>query len=377
MGIDLSLYRARIGCFSQRKRARSLPMSVLRFGRCLIAFAVLTVLLHIGGIEPNPGPDKIDMDEIRKMNSDIMSELRNIRGDLRSVSEKCDSLEMVCKKLEEKQAEMAAGMKKNEEELARMDKSITEQGNTVDKVCKKVELIQRSTEILAEDIDRLEAHSRRDNLRFFGIPEEEEETYESCASSMVNFLIENFPYKHWSGSDIIRAHRVGRQRGEHDSRPMIVKFARWSDTVTILKARDIRDNLRRDNLRIAADYTRRQAEQLKGLRQQGKIGAVRGGRVVEIEGRWKNQVQEASETDPAISGGSEGAAGGLLSSRTASLSTGRGLDRPQQQDKSPPGRGRLHDPQRRASTRSQGAARTARGGAGGGARGASRGARQD
>ena len=371
MTIELSLYRARIGCYTQPKRIRAAPVPTLRFGRCLLAFAVLTVLLYIGGIEVNPGPYEINMDEIRKMNKEIMDELKNIRGEVRSVSAKCDNLETVCKHLEEKQSEMAVSMKKTEHELMRMDKCIAEQKNSVDMVVERVENIERVAQYLEDDLDRLEGQSRRDNLRFYGLPENENEFYESCATAMVDLLNKNFTNKQWSLQDITRAHRVGRQRDRQDPRPMIVKFARCSDTVMILKAKESRDNLRKQNVRISADHTKRQAEQLRDLRSQGKFGIVRGGRVVEMARREAGNAR-TGPTEETSQSRTSGRSSPTSAPSATDRALGGGRNSPHHPVETTPGLVHGGVTPARPYTRSRGSAWTARGGAGGGAGGSTR-----
>lgn len=353
MGVELSLYRARIGCYTQPRRVRLAPVPMMRFGRCLLVFAVLTVLLHIGGIEANPGPEELLMDEIRKMKKEIMEELNNIRGDVRSISAKCDNLETVCKHLEEKQIQMADSMRRTEQELVRLDKCTAEHRNSIDDMGESLDNVHRITKSLEEDLDRLEAQSRRDNLRLFGLPEGGDDSYENCASTVLDLLNKNFASKQWTDHDITRAHRVGKQRNRQDPRPMIVRFARWSDTMLILRARDSRDSLRKQNIRISADHTRRQAEQLRDLRSQGKFGIVRGGRVVEIMGREPTNTR-----------------------RSPPVSTGRtsegGRNSPQQPVEPTPGREHATATPPRPCTRTRSSAWAARGGAGGSGGGSTR-----
>lgn len=54
--------------------------------------------------------------------------------------------------------------------------------------------------------DKLETFWRRDNLKFFGIPESENETLNP---NVVDVLQGTVPDKVWSVSDIVRAHRLG------------------------------------------------------------------------------------------------------------------------------------------------------------------------
>ena len=48
--------------------------------------------------------------------------------------------------------------------------------------------------------------------------------------------------KRWTTDDIVRAHRIGQSR-DGQPKPMIVKFNRWKDKMTVLSNRQFRDNL--------------------------------------------------------------------------------------------------------------------------------------
>ena len=110
--VDLSTYRARIGLFQHSGKVKQQDGHQLCLGKWMIAFAVLTFLLHIGGIEKNPGPRNFNMErEIRQMKNDILGELRKIHDDLGTVKEKCNNLEKTCGLLEQRQCEMATFMK--------------------------------------------------------------------------------------------------------------------------------------------------------------------------------------------------------------------------------------------------------------------------
>ena len=60
---------------------------------------------------------------------------------------------------------------------------------------------------LEEELDRLEDHSRRNNVVLYGIAETERESFEMCANKVVSVLNDFFPEKQWSPTDIERAHR--------------------------------------------------------------------------------------------------------------------------------------------------------------------------
>nr|KAG5707153.1 hypothetical protein BaRGS_017837 [Batillaria attramentaria] len=140
-----------------------------------------------------------------------------------------------------------------------------------------------------EELDELEAFSRRDNLRFFGLTETPGETFESCAAKVVECLQGTVPNKVWSEDDIVRAHRVGKKpnfasvAANRDKnakpRPMIVKFSRWKDKMAILtKARPA---LKQKRIDVAGDLTQRQHEQIRLHREKGLRAFYKGNKLVD------------------------------------------------------------------------------------------------
>ena len=88
--------------------------------------------------------------------------------------------------------------------------------------------------IQVEDkIDRLEAFSRRDNLKFFNIPQSRNESSDTCTETLLEFLHNTVPNKEWSRDDIVRAHRLGNSNN-NTPQPIIAKFAKWSNKMDIL-----------------------------------------------------------------------------------------------------------------------------------------------
>ena len=78
---------------------------------------------------------------------------------------------------------------------------------------------------LERQVEILENHSRRNNLKIFGLEEARRETYDVCASRVVDLLNDYAPFKRWCHDDIERAHRLGRaNRNSKRPRSVIVKF---------------------------------------------------------------------------------------------------------------------------------------------------------
>ena len=138
----------------------------------------------------------------------------------------------------------------------------------------------RRVEELEAKLDILESHSRRNNLKIFGLEEGRRETYELCTDKVIGFLNNYATHKVWSYEDIERAHRLGRQNHRRKQpRPVIIKFYRWHDKLRLLQDHRTRNAMRRDGYRLAADITRQQAAQLQNLKHEGKRGYYRNGKL--------------------------------------------------------------------------------------------------
>ncbi|XP_076439146.1 uncharacterized protein LOC143278020 [Babylonia areolata] len=134
---------------------------------------------------------------------------------------------------------------------------------------------------IESEIDKLEEYSRRENLRFFGIPPlGQNENNDTCVSAVVDTLnsVER-GVKKWTPDDIVRAHRIGQTR-EGNPRPMIVRFARWRDKMTIITDRDLRNKLTEKGVKVANDLTRAQSSVVAQARREGKKAYFRKGKLV-------------------------------------------------------------------------------------------------
>ena len=104
-----------------------------------------------------------------------------------------------------------------------------------------------------DKIDRLAAFSRRDNLKFFNIPQSRNESSDTCTETLLEFLHNTVPNKQWSRDDIVRAHRLGNNNNNNNGytkpQPIIAKSAKWSDKTDILTKG--RQQLKRKGVRVA------------------------------------------------------------------------------------------------------------------------------
>ena len=89
-----------------------------------------------------------------------------------------------------------------------------------------------TSEQLRKQILHLECYSRRENLKFIGVPEriispdEKEETCEDTKAAINKFLKEELEIKDpHQKIEFQRVHRLGKQ-GRNDPRPILARFLR-------------------------------------------------------------------------------------------------------------------------------------------------------
>ena len=125
---------------------------------------------------------------------------------------------------------------------------------------------------VSDRLGKLEAFSRRDNLKFFNIPQSRNENHDTCTATLLEFLQNTIPNKQWSRDDIMRAHRLGNSNqnsnGYTRPQPIIAKFAMWSNKMDIQTKG--REQLKRKSVRVAGDLTTRQQKVIKGYRDKGQ-----------------------------------------------------------------------------------------------------------
>ena len=89
-----------------------------------------------------------------------------------------------------------------------------------------------SLKSLEERIDHLEDHSRRDNLLFYGFPEQKDENCAEKLKTMIsNHMINTDDYD----INFVRVHRLGRYSKQH-TRPIIAKFNDYAAKTAVLAA---------------------------------------------------------------------------------------------------------------------------------------------
>ena len=84
----------------------------------------------------------------------------------------------------------------------------------------------------------------------------------------------------WRHSDIESTHRIGQvhKTSRHRLCPLIVTFSHGNDKLSFLRDSRLREELRKNGIKVAADLTPRQRDQLQHYKERGKVAYYKNGR---------------------------------------------------------------------------------------------------
>lgn len=161
----------------------------------------------------------------------------------------------------------------------------------------KSEEIYQSLNEIRDKADDLENRSRRNNLCFDGIPEQQQESWDDCEARIQELINNKLGIE--TPCIIERAHRVGRkQAGRSRPRTIVAKFLSYKAREAILKARK---NLKGTNIYVREDFSdivnakrRELLPKLKEARQQGSIAYLRYDKLVILPRRSYADVAHGS-----------------------------------------------------------------------------------
>ena len=117
----------------------------------------------------------------------------------------------------------------------------------------RVKEVKVQIEDLGNKLDDLENRSRRNNLRFEGIPESPNETWQESESKIKHLISSHVPEV---GTDFVieRAHRVGTPLSDSKPRKIVARFLNYKDREAVFKAKK---KLHGTNMFVNDDYSDR------------------------------------------------------------------------------------------------------------------------
>lgn len=228
----------------------------------------------------------------------IQTDLSSIKTDIGVVKSKCDAIDKRCDKLESNYQTLTTAVHSNKDDVEYLFNSNQENKEIIADFSSAMSSVQDEMSKLHTEIERLEEFSRRDNLRLYGVPEtEEHENYDACAKAVADVLNSVEGQKKWTPDDIARAHRVGESR-DGQPKPMIVKFCRWKDKMSILTNKQYRDSLFKKGVRAVNDLTRNQAKIVAEAKREGNVAFFKRGKLVVQPREGQRLYADAAADEP-------------------------------------------------------------------------------
>nr|XP_037273875.1 uncharacterized protein LOC119166656 [Rhipicephalus microplus] len=231
------------------RRTRYMALVVLPSPRCCIAMicecthVILNLLLLAGDIEENPGPTQSASSQ---PSDDIMSVLNAIQSGQATLLDEMKSIHL---KLSENDKALD-DIKKRLGEIEGVCSSIALVKEQIHEVQGMAEQSTKMFASLATRLDDSEDRARRSNLVFFGLKDNEHETWEQSEKLIIDFCSASLESS-LQPRDIEGAHRIGRFR-PNNNRPIIVRFSHFKDKEGVL-SRSAR--LKGTNYKITADFS--------------------------------------------------------------------------------------------------------------------------
>lgn len=209
------------------------------------------------------------LDLILKRLETMDSKLEEINTTVSNLESKFNILEGRVEKLENDQSTMRTAVKELQDGLQEFNTQVNEATAAREKAS---ELCENRYKELENKLLYAEVYQRRENLRFYGISEEEEGG--DCRMVLNSFLEQQCGVQ-TEGIEFQGVHRIGKTHDDGSPRAIIARFLRYSDREAVFsKAKSLKDS----GYRIAADLPKEivnrrklQSKKLVDARKAGKI----------------------------------------------------------------------------------------------------------
>ena len=157
------------------------------------------------------------------------------------------------------------------EEVRQLKETIIEKDEIIDSLKSQLTSLEEKNDEMEEKYDELEQYSRRNSLRFIGLPEtSSEDCYAKTVDVLNNSLNLDPPLEL---SDLDRVHRCGKPKmNPAGSRPMLIKFATYRQRQRVMTNRS---TLRGTDMFLNEDLTPRRAKLLKSVRDAKREGQLK------------------------------------------------------------------------------------------------------
>ena len=203
----------------------------------------------------------------------VLQKLSGLESMVEGVLQKFNVLESSVKTIEAEIATLSAKTSAVEKSVAVMDNSLKFLNSEVEELKSQVNENVREIKSLGDRILYQDVYSRRENLRFFNIPESTD-TIEDSAELIYRFMERELEVDDARNIEFQRVHRIGAKK-QGTSRPIIARFLRFPDRERVFRrALELKDDI---DVKVYADYPKEIQERrrklwprLKRAREDGK-----------------------------------------------------------------------------------------------------------
>ena len=168
-----------------------------------------------------------------------------------------------------------------EEDVTRLKHETQDDRRDINELLEDRDKAHTRLDRLEKEMEQRETASRQRNLKFLGIFEPTPGDDRADVDELLATLNYFSSSRTWKHDDIEGTHRIGQvhKTSRQHTRPLIVTFSRGDDKVSILRDRHLREEMRKKGIRVAADLTPRQRDQLQHYKEQGKVAYYKNGRL--------------------------------------------------------------------------------------------------
>ena len=237
--------------------------------------------------------------------SNMHKDIQNIQQEVRETNLEVQSNKDEIKQLQERQSKLESQqdnvltqtqkeLEKAQEEIKQMRVSLEQMDEDMEARDEEIEEMQDELMEARKNLNRVEAHNRRGNLKIYGIPEHQGEDREDCTEVAIKLLNDYMPGHDWEAEQVEKAHRLGKYIEGGRARPILVKMVNPQDTYYILGSKESRGKMKQDNIHISQDLTRDQQDILKQEKDKGNLAYFVGVKLVVREGEGKYFSRDSS-----------------------------------------------------------------------------------
>lgn len=191
----------------------------------------------------------------------VLQKLSGLESMVEGVLQKFNVLESSVKTIEAEIATLSAKTSAVEKSVGVMDNSMKFLNSEVEELKSQVNENVREIKNLGDRILYQDVYSRRENLRFFNIPEFTDTT-EDSAELIYRFMERELEVDNARNIEFQRVHRIGAKK-QGTSRPIIARFLRFPDRERVFRrALELKDDI---DVKVYADYPKEIQERRRKL----------------------------------------------------------------------------------------------------------------